>query len=210
MRLKSFLKSETAIILLLDHIEDDILTIYTYTEKATFLIERFFLNFNIDLSDITNQNFKKEQGRQQFELCKNIDIDEIIQIIYQIGIQKALGNNYLFIGFLKIYGRFLVTIIVKITNISFIYKYFLKCLHNADIIIFIKSGKSQKTKQIPGIYRLIALLNIINKVIEIMIYKHLSDIMEEYGFFSEGQMDNRIARSIELAIRVVIEAIYTT
>ncbi len=104
--------------------------------------------------------------------------------------------------------RSLTTIIVKITNASFVYEYFLKCLYNADIIILAKSGKSQKAKQTLRTYKPIALLSMIDKVIETAIYRHLSDMAEEYGLFPEGQMDNRVAKSIELAIRVVTEAIY--
>ncbi len=50
----------------------------------------------------------------------------------------------------------------------------------------------------------------IDKVMEIAIYRCLSDIIEEYRLFLEEQMDNRVARSIELAIRIVIKAVYTT
>ncbi len=105
-------------------------------------------------------------------------------------------------------GRPFATIIVKITNTSFVYEYFLKCLYNADIIVFAKPGKSQKAKQILGIYRLIVLLNTIGKIIKTAIYRYFSDIMEEYGLLSKGQIDNRVARSIELIIRIVIKAIY--
>ncbi len=131
-----------------------------------------------------------------------------MQIIYQTGIWKVLGNNYLPTGFLKMCGRSLATIIAKITNISFVCEYFLKHLYNADVIILAKSGKSQKAKQTPGVYKLIILLSMIGKVIEITIYRRLSDMAEEYKLLFEGQMNNRVARSIELAIRVVIEVIY--
>ncbi len=49
----------------------------------------------------------------------------------------------------------------------------------------------------------------IDKVIEIMIYRCLLDMIEEYGLLSEGQIDNRVTRSTELAIRIVTEAVYT-
>ncbi len=140
---------------------------------------------------------------------RNIDIDKVTQIIHQTGIWKTSGNDCLFIGFLKIYDRPFTTIIVKITNTSFVCKYFPKHLYNTDVIILIKPGKSQKTKQTPGTYRPIALLSMIGKVMETAIYRRLSDMAKEYGLLLEGQMGNRIARSIELAIRVVIEAIYT-
>ncbi len=52
------------------------------------------------------------------------------------------------------------------------------------------------------------MLNMIGKVIETAIYRHFSDMVEEYGLLPEGQMGNRIIKSIELAIRVIIEAIY--
>lgn len=107
------------------------------------------------------------------------------------------------------YNRPLTTIIAKITNTSFVYEYFLKHLHNIDIIILAKPGKSQKAKQTLGAYRPIALLSIIGKVIETAICRRLSDMAEEYGLLPEGQMGNKVTKSTELTIRVVIKAIYT-
>ncbi len=54
------MKPETATILSLDHTKGDTPTTHTHIEKATLLTERFFLNLNTDLSDITNQNFERE------------------------------------------------------------------------------------------------------------------------------------------------------
>ncbi len=183
--MKSFLKLETIAILPLDHTEGDTPMACTHVEKTTFLAERFFLSLNTDLSDIANQSFEGEQGRQRFELYRSIDADEITQIIHQTEVWKALRNDYLFIGFLKMYGRPLATIITKITNASFVYEYFLKCLYNVDVIILVKPGKSQKAKQTPEIYRPIALLNTIDKVMETAICKYLSDIIEEYRLLPE-------------------------
>ncbi len=64
VRLRSFLKSEIAAILLLGCIEGDVSMVHTYVEKAIFLTERFFLSLNADLSDIADQSFEGEQGRQ--------------------------------------------------------------------------------------------------------------------------------------------------
>ncbi len=58
MRLKSFLKPETVTILSLGRIEDDTSMTHIYVEKATLLTKRFFLNLNVDLSDIANQSFE--------------------------------------------------------------------------------------------------------------------------------------------------------
>ncbi len=53
------------------------------------------------------------------------------------------------------------------------------------------------------------MLNTIDKVMETAIYRHLSNTVEEYGLLSERQMGNRVTKSIELVIKVVIKAIYT-
>ncbi len=58
--MRSFLKLETAAILPLGCTEGDTPMACIHAEKAIFLIERFFLNFNIDISDITNQSFEGE------------------------------------------------------------------------------------------------------------------------------------------------------
>ncbi len=58
--MRSFLKPETATILPLGRIEDDVSTTCIHAEKATFLAERFFLSLNINLSDITDQSFERE------------------------------------------------------------------------------------------------------------------------------------------------------
>ncbi len=208
-RLKSFLKLETVAILPLGHTEDDAPMAYTHAEKATLLTERFFLNFNTDLFDIINQSFEGEQGQQRFELYRNIDADKVTQIICQIGVWKVPGNDYLPTEFLKMCDRPLAIIIAKITNANFVYKYFPKCLCNVDVIILVKPSKLQKAKQTLGVYRPIVLLSTIDKVMKIAIYRHLSDAMKEYRLLPEGQMGNRVAKSTELAIRVVIEAIYT-
>src|SRR5208337_4777730 len=133
-----------------------------------------------------------------------------MDILRNTSVWKAPETDLLPTGFLKAYRLPLARIMTKLTNVSFKLEYFLRRFRRAEVVVLRKAGKSIKAQRTSGVYRPIALLSILGKVIETAIYRRIARAAEEQQLLPEGQIGNRPGRSTELAIRIVIEAIYTT
>ena len=59
-----------------------------------------------------------------------------------------------------------------------------------------------------GSYRLIALLPTLEKVIEAIVAKRITEAAEAYSLLPDEQIGNRAHRSTELAIRLVIAQVH--
>ena len=134
-----------------------------------------------------------------------MDADDIAYVLCNISAWKALGFNLLPAGFLKAYGTPLYKALAKIANTSFRHKYFLRCFRAARIVVILKPGKTNKQRATAGAWRLVALLNIVGKVLEVIIGQRIANIAEEHRLLLEGQMGNRRGRSTELVVRMVVE-----
>ncbi len=208
-RLRSSLKPAEAAIPPLGRSEETPASAHTHEEKANLLAERFFPTPPADLSDITDTTFADATSKQRFEVNQSVDLAEITQIISSTGAWKAPGRDNLPTGFLKMCGQPLAKAIAKIANASLACEYFPKRFRCANVVVLRKPGKSAKAQRTPGAYRPIALLSAIGKVIETAISRRIAKAAEEHSLLPNGQMGNRPARSTELAIRVVTEAVHT-
>src|SRR5271157_3691181 len=190
--------------------EDTPPTAISHNEKAALLSERFFPAPPADVGNITNRIFGNDSSQQRFTLSRDVDTGEVIDILRNTGVWKAPGTDLLPTGFLKACGLPLARIMTKLTNASFKLEYFPKQFRGAEVVVLRKAGKSIKVQRTSGVYRPIALLSILGKVIETAIYRRIARAAEEQQLLPEGQIGNRPGRSTELAIRIVTEAIYTT
>ena len=139
-----------------------------------------------------------------------MDTAEIQEIIRNTGAWKAPGTgDHLPTGFLKACGYPLAAILAEITNTSFTLEYYPKRFCAGGVVVLVKPGKTIAQKRTPGGWRPITLLSALGKVIETAIGRRITEAAEAHQLLPEGQMGNRKDWSIELAIRVVTDAVYT-
>src|SRR5208282_5051253 len=205
VRLRSHTKPEDVTMPPLGRDEDTLSIAISYKEKAALLSERFFPVPPADLGDITNRIFGDDSSQQRFTLSRDVDTGEVMDILRNTSVWKAPGTDLLPTGFLKACGLPLARIMTKLTNASFKLEYFPKRFCRAEVVVFRKAGKSIKAQKISGVYRPIAFLSTLGKVIETAMYRRIARAAEEQQLLPEGQMGNRPGRSTELAIRIVTE-----
>src|SRR5271157_5145913 len=159
--------------------EDTLPTATSHKEKAILLSERFFPVPPADLGDITNRIFRDDFSQQRFTLNRDVDTGEVIDILRNTSVWKAPETDLLSTGFLKAYGLPLARIMTKLTNASFKLEYFLRRFRRAEVVVLRKAGKSIKAQKTPGVYRPIALLSTLGKVIETAIYRRIAKAAEK-------------------------------
>src|SRR5208282_1297524 len=159
--------------------EDTPPTATSYKEKAALLSERFFPVPPADLGDITNRTFGDDSSQQRFTLSRDVDTGEVMDILRNTSVWKAPGTDLLPSGFLKACGLPLSRIMTKLTNASFKLEYFSRRFRLAEVVVFRKAGKSIKVQRIPGVYRTIAFLSILGKVIETAMCRRIARAAEE-------------------------------
>ena len=95
------------------------------------------------------------------------------------------------------------------TNVNFVLEHYPRCFRHVDIVVLPKLGKSAKILRTSGGYRPIVLISSIGKVIEIAITRRIIQTAETYQLLPKDQIENRPEKSTELAIKIIIETIYT-
>src|SRR5436190_3842754 len=185
-------------------------TATTHREKMRLLAERFFPNPDADLSDIVDKSWSDESFQGPFMVGREVNVAEVTEILCKTGAWKAPGTtDWLPTGFLKACGTPLAEALARITNASFALEYYPKRFKAAGVVVLAKPGKTITQKQAPGGWCPIALLSTVGKVIETAVSRRVADAAEDHWLLPEGQMGNRREHSMELAIRVVTDAVYT-
>ena len=108
-------------------------------------------------------------------------------------------------GFLKAYREPLYKAIVELIDASFRLEYFPKRFQRANVVVLRKPGKTVEQQKSPKAWRPISLLSTVGKVIEAVMSRRITKAAETHGLLLEGQMGNRRERSIELAVRLLID-----
>ena len=72
---------------------------------------------------------------------RKVNIKEVVAIIQQARLQKALRLDNILMGFLKAYGEPFYKTIIKFTDVSFRLEYFPKRFRRANVIVLRKPGK---------------------------------------------------------------------
>ena len=122
---------------------------------------------------------------------------------------KAPGPDGLPIGFLKAVGNSFYKTLARIIEASLQLGYFPSAFKKAIVIVLPKPNKTAAQKQRANAWRPISLLNCMGKIMEAIVGQRLADVAERHGLLPPEQFGNRPARSTELAIKFVTNAVHT-
>ena len=117
---------------------------------------------------------------------------------------KAPGEDNLPIGFLKLCGLLLYDLLAALAIACLRLGWFPDRFKRAKTVVLQKLGKQPAAYRTVGGYRPIALLPTLGKVIEAIVAKRVTEAAEAYGLLLDEQMGNRVHRSTEVAIRLVV------
>ncbi len=139
------------------------------------------------------------------DLC--ISENEVRQTIKRIKANKAsdisdISNRVLQTDFAK-----LTLILMSLFNAYVTHEYHLKQFKKAQTIVLYKSKKSDYTDS--KTYQLIALLDIMSKVLKLIMTKRLSNIAETHHMLSDAQMKVRCKWFMILTLNLLVDQIHT-
>ncbi len=154
--------------------------ITTFKKKIEILQEKFFLSFfQTNINNIANLFILLTMS---FDL--RISEDEVRQTIKRIKVNKASNILNILNKVLQTDLAELILILTSLFNACVTYKYHLKQFKKTQMIVLCKLKKSNYTDS--KTYRLIALLDIMNKVLKSIMTKRLSNITETYYMLSDA------------------------
>ena len=128
------------------------------------------------------------------------------QMIQQVKVDKALNAFEISNKVLQASLTELTSILISLFNACVTHKYHLKQFKKAQTIVLCKSKKSNYINS--KTYWFIALLNIMNKTLESIMIKRLSDITEIYHMLSNAQMKVRCKWFMILALNLLVEQVH--
>jgi hypothetical protein len=139
-------------------------------------------------------------------IFQQVTENEIKDIIKSTKFWKASGKDNIPTGLLKACGKLLYKTFAALVISSFNAAYFPRRFKIAKVTVLLKPNKIIAQKATPGAWRPILLLNIVGKVVEAAFARRITNMAKAKHLLSDGQMGNRRGRSINLAIRIIIEA----
>ena len=166
------------------------------------LWKKFFLSsFQANISDIS---------RLFISLTVSFDSvllqDEMRQMIQWVKVNKASDAFEISNRALQVSLTELTSILISLFNACVIHKYHLKQFKKAQTIVLRKSKKSDYIDL--KMYWLIALLDIMNKILESIMIKRLSDIIETHHMLSNAQMRVRRKWFIISALNLLVNQVH--
>ena len=177
-------------------------TALTKTNKAHCLKKFFFSSFTkTNIDDIAEATYSEE-----FEFSHIIN-EEIHQTIFNASSNKTLEKDEILNRILKTILSHIVFALNWIFNTNLTLKYCFKHFRESIIISLRKSKKFDYS--IFKVYRSIALLNIMNKIMKIIMISKLSYAAEKHEFLSRNQFENRQKVFIEHALHFITKKIHT-
>lgn len=170
-------------------------------QKAELLRESFFPVPPIaDLDDITDAAYGEEIP------LPPITTKEILDAIYAASPHKSPGPDGLPNHILHIAAPILADHLTKLFNQSLYLGYWPTLFHESTTVVLRKPGKDDYTK--PKSYRPIALLNTVGKIMEAVMARRLSYLIEAHDLLPCRYVGGRRLRSAEHALHTIVEAIY--
>ena len=112
-------------------------------------------------------------------------------------------------GFLKAVGVPFYAAFAKIGEASPRLGHFPTAFRKATVIVLPKPNKTKVHKEKANAWRSISLLNCMGKILEAIVSQCLARLAEDYNLLPPEQFGNRPARSTELAVKYVTNAVYT-
>ena len=164
-----------------------------FEKKIKILQEKFFLSsFQANVNDIAESFISLTIS---FNSC--ITEDEVKQIIRWVKVNKALQANL----------AKLISVLMSLFNACIIHKYHLKQFKKTQTIVLCKLKKSDYIDS--KTYRLIALFNIMSKVLKSIMIKRLNDIVETHHILSNAQMKAKCKWFMILMLDLLIDQVHT-
>jgi len=136
--------------------------------------------------------------------CSPVTPDEIIRILYKLPNNKAPGGDGINSKVLKVIGSSIATPLAHIFDLSFTSGEVPELLKVAIVIPIYKKGERNQ----PGNYRPISLLGVFDKIMEKLMYKQLSDFLENNKILYEYQFGFRKNYSTSQHVMEVVDSIY--
>jgi hypothetical protein len=178
--------------------------IKSFENKANMLTKQFFSETTeADLNDMTSFNYRDVVVKTTLMISK----DEIRQIINKCKFDNVSSSNEISNRILKILIKKLLSSLTNLFRACVEHDYHLLCFREANIIILKKSNKSNYTDF--KSYRLIALLNTIDKAFESIIARKINTFTEIHEMLFATQMKERRKRICETTLKLFIEQIHT-
>ena len=137
---------------------------------------------NVDLSDINNFTYAKS-----LKLTKIINKEEINKAIAKLKTNKTFKTNQIFNRMLKTLRETMTKKLIFIFQIYINVEYHSKSFRETKIIMLKKIKKSDYT--FFKIYRSIALLNTINKLLKSIMINKITKIAKKNSLLSKSQMN---------------------
>ena len=173
------------------------------TKKAKILLKIFFSSlFTIILTNIKSYIYLKSLK------IDDIILDEIFNVIVYITIKKTSRKNEIINDILKQISKIIISYLHRIFNAFLNENYCSKHFHNSITITLRKSQKSCFI--ISSTYRLITLLNIINKLMKYILIKRINYLTKTYKLLSITHMSARKTISTKHALHYVLKRAYET
>jgi hypothetical protein len=178
------------------------LTIKTFDEKAKMFKNVFFsTSSSIEFDDISRFFYFRF-----IECFFSITRRKMLKIIKQIVFDKISSFDEIINKLLKIFVFIMMQLLISLFVICIQQTYHSKAFKKVNIITLKKIDKRNYT--ISKTYRSIALLNIIEKVLEFIMSKKISWIAKTHRLLFDTFMKCRKNRSIETTLKFFIEQIH--
>jgi hypothetical protein len=178
------------------------LTIETFNEKTKMFKSVFFsTSSSIELDDIS-RSFYLRFIECSFSITKR----KMLKIIKRIILDKISSFDEIINKLLKICAFIMMQLLISLFVVCIQQTYHSKAFKKVNIVTLKKIDKKDYT--ISKTYRSIALLNIIEKILEFIMSKKISWITKMHRLLLDTFMKCRKNRSIETILKLFIEQIH--
>ena len=174
----------------------------TFEEKVQMFKNSFFPSaLNANLSDINDFIYA-----EPLKLTKTIDKEEVNKAIAKLKADKASETNQIFNRMLKMLRETMTKRLTSIFQACIDVEYHSKSFREAKIIVLKKMRKSDYISS--KVYRSIALLNTMNKILKSIMTNKITELAEKNSLLSESQMGARRGKGIETTLELLTEEIH--
>lgn len=174
----------------------------SFEEKIELLRDKFFPSSSqTDVSDISEFFISAAVSSNP-----HIFSDEVKQTIRRVKADKASDESEILNKILQTGLEELISSLTSLFNACVILNYHSRQFKKARTIVLRKSKKSDYIDS--KAYRLIALLDIMSKALELIMIKRLSDIVEAHKMLSDAQMRARRERFVISALKLLMKQIH--
>ena len=174
----------------------------TFEEKVQMFKNSFFSSaLNANLSDINDFTYAKS-----LKLTKIINKEKVNKAIAKLKTDKTSETNQIFNRMLKTLRETMTKKLTLIFQICINVEYHSKSFREAKIIMFKKIKKSDYI--FFKVYRLIALLNTMNKILKSIMINKITELTKKNSLLSKSQMSAKRKKEIETTLKLLTKEIH--